>query len=174
MKKKNRLNNKLNNEKENVSKKSKAKKTKNKTQKDEELAKDQKTFKMEKKKHPYLKAIFILLAFILISTIILFFVSYFKWKKLALIVLNNDASIVYDTDNNIIARIGDERKQENISFKEIPENLIDAYVSIEDERYYTHFGIDIKICKNYINTYHILWKEITKSLTSSRERESVK
>ena len=160
MKKKNRLNNKLNNEKENVSKKSKAKKTKNKTQKDEELAKDQKTFKMEKKKHPYLKAIFILLAFILISTIILFFVSYFKWKKLALIVLNNDASIVYDTDNNIIARIGDERKQENISFKEIPENLIDAYVSIEDERYYTHFGIDIK------RTASAILNHITKAKSS--------
>ena len=153
MKKKNRLNNKLNNEKENTSKKTKSKNVKNKLPKNDDVNKDEKTFKVENKKHPRLKAFVILISFILVLTIILFLISYFKWKNLALIVLNNEASLVYDTDNNIIARIGDERKQENISFEDIPENLVDAYVSIEDERYYTHFGIDIQRTASAILNY---------------------
>ena len=39
---------------------------------------------------------------------------------------------------------GAEQNKMTIEFEKIPENLIDAYVSIEDERFYSHHGIDIK------------------------------
>ena len=44
----------------------------------------------------------------------------------------------------MIAEIGSEKAKETISSAEIPNNLKNAYVSIEDERFYKHNGVDIK------------------------------
>jgi penicillin-binding protein 1A len=37
-----------------------------------------------------------------------------------------------------------EQKREIVSYKDIPQNLSNAFVSIEDERFWTHNGVDIK------------------------------
>lgn len=53
-------------------------------------------------------------------------------------------SEVYDnTGKNIIARFSVENR-EVVSYKDIPKNLIYAFVSIEDARFFEHFGFDIK------------------------------
>lgn len=55
------------------------------------------------------------------------------------------ASKVLDTEGNITATLvqaGSNR--ERVTYEQIPENLINAFVSIEDERFWTHNGIDIK------------------------------
>ena len=90
------------------------------------------------------KLILYLIFFIFIMLGIYFGLSYIKWQKLAFLVLNNEPSTVYNQKNEEIVKIGNERKQENITFDEIPKNLVNAYVSIEDQRYYTHYGIDIR------------------------------
>lgn len=71
-------------------------------------------------------------------------VSAHRWKKLAKEMLINENSIVVDIDGNTIAKLGCEKKNEKLSLEEIPDDLKKAYVSIEDERFYSHHGVDIK------------------------------
>ena len=80
-------------------------------------------------------------------------VSAYRWKQLAADMFINKNSVVVDIDGNVIATLGEEQKKLTVSIDEIPENLINAYVSIEDERYYTHHGIDIKRTGSAILTY---------------------
>ena len=106
-----------------------------------------------RKKHKRYKVIMSLIFFIVIMLGINFGLSYMKWKKLAFLVFNNEPSIVYNQEGEEIAKIGEARKQENVSFSDIPENLKNAYISIEDQRYYTHHGIDVKRTASAILNY---------------------
>ena len=67
-----------------------------------------------------------------------------NWKNISSDIFQVKNSEVYDTDNNLIVEIGGERKQIYVSSENIPETLKQAYVSIEDERFYKHHGVDIK------------------------------
>lgn len=82
-------------------------------------------------------------------------VSAHTWKTLAQDMMNNQNSIVIDTDGNTIAKLGSEKKQIVISFEEMPENLKNAYVAIEDERFYSHHGVDIRRTASAIASYVI-------------------
>ncbi len=53
-----------------------------------------------------------------------------------------ESSRVYDVNGTQLADVGWEIR-ENIEYDQIPESLIDAFVSIEDSRYFEHFGFDI-------------------------------
>ena len=53
-------------------------------------------------------------------------------------------TIIYDKDGIEIANVSGIEKRRTIPLSEMPENLKDAYVSIEDERFYSHNGVDIK------------------------------
>ena len=81
--------------------------------------------------------------FILSSTLYLGFKGYI-FKKLSTEMFNNTPSVIYDSNKNILAQIGAERNRENINYDEIPQELINAYISIEDKRYFSHHGVDIK------------------------------
>lgn len=80
-------------------------------------------------------------------------ISAHQWKTIAKEMLRNENSIVFDIDGNQIAKLGCERKNEPIASSSIPENLKNAYVSIEDERFYFHGGIDIKRTGGAIVSY---------------------
>ena len=54
-----------------------------------------------------------------------------------------------------LQNFGDEKKKSNISFEEMPDNLKNAYVAIEDERFYKHSGVDIKRTASAIFNYVI-------------------
>ncbi len=56
----------------------------------------------------------------------------------------NESSTVVDKDGQTIAKLGDERKKEKCDIRGNTENLKNAYISIEDERFYKHSGIDTK------------------------------
>ena len=43
----------------------------------------------------------------------------------------------------------------NISISDIPNNLKNAYISIEDQRFYSHFGVDLKRTGGAIFTFVI-------------------
>lgn len=95
-------------------------------------------------KHIFQKIILILIIISIIILAIFTAIQANKWQNMALDIISNTPSTVIDTTNNTIATLGNERKQTNISYSEMPSSLINAYISIEDQRFYKHFGIDIK------------------------------
>lgn len=55
------------------------------------------------------------------------------------------ASLVYDNEGTEIAKlVTSAANRRPVSIEEIPEDLANAFVAIEDERFYEHNGIDIK------------------------------
>lgn len=52
------------------------------------------------------------------------------------------SSKIYDAQGNVIANIGLQIR-ENITFEDLPQNVIDAFVAIEDSRFFEHNGFDI-------------------------------
>ena len=53
-----------------------------------------------------------------------------------------DSSTIYDNEGNKIMQVG-MYLRENISYDEMPNCLIDAFVAIEDSRFFEHYGFDI-------------------------------
>lgn len=54
---------------------------------------------------------------------------------------NQDQTIIYDSNNNIIAKLGIE-KRESVRYEELPQVLVDAIIATEDSRYFEHNGVD--------------------------------
>ena len=111
--------------------------------------------KNSNKKKKIKKIIIIAIIIIILVVGIVLGVSAHRWKTLATEMMNNENSTVIDTDGNTIAKLGSERKNIDISINEIPDNLKNAYVAIEDERFYKHHGIDIKRTASAIFSYVI-------------------
>lgn len=109
---------------------------------DKEEVTPKKNQKKSKKKTKKIIFVVILIAIVIIGVTLA--VSAIKWRNIAEDMLINENSVIVDSAGNQIAKLGSERKQEKISSSEIPKNLKNAYVSIEDERFYKHQGIDIK------------------------------
>ena len=99
--------------------------------------------KKQPKKKSKRKLIKLFILALIIGICILFFKLY-TFKQLAEEMFENSPSTVFGTNKNVIAQVGYERNRENIEYSKIPNNLINAYISIEDQRYYTHHGVDIK------------------------------
>jgi len=58
--------------------------------------------------------------------------------------LNVSTTKVYDADGNVIANLHGEINREIVPLVQIPPPVRDAVVAIEDERFYTHQGIDLR------------------------------
>ena len=55
------------------------------------------------------------------------------------------ASKAYDSEGNLIATLVQEgSNREEADYEELPEDLIDAFVAIEDQRFWEHNGIDLR------------------------------
>ena len=80
-------------------------------------------------------------------------VSANRWKSLVQEMSKNENSIVKDTDGKTIAEIGSEKAKNRIPASGIPSNLKNAYVAIEDERFYKHHGVDVKRTSAAIVSY---------------------
>ena len=60
-------------------------------------------------------------------------------------VLNlNQPSMLYDDAGEFIDNLPTQEERYVISYNEMPENLVNAYISIEDERFRSHKGIDVR------------------------------
>lgn len=55
-----------------------------------------------------------------------------------------ESSKILDKDGNTIEEIASEEYRDIIEYKKIPKYLIDAFVSVEDERFWTHNGVDMQ------------------------------
>lgn len=110
--------------------------------------KEQKEIEKEEKNKRRKKKIrrFLLIAIILSIVVLGIYlgISAHTWKTLAKDMLLNECSIVLDSGGNTIATLGDEKKKKPITAEEMPKNLKNAYVAIEDERFYKHKGVDLK------------------------------
>lgn len=56
----------------------------------------------------------------------------------------SEQSILLDSNGNLISNIPTEEVRTKIDLDAMPDNLKNAYVAIEDERFYKHKGIDIR------------------------------
>ncbi len=127
---------------------------KNKNKQLEKENKNPKKNKIDKKKRKK-KIILTIIVIIVLIVGVTLGVSAHTWTTLAKDMVSNESSIVIDTDGNTIAKLGDERIKSNISYEEMPDNLKNAYVAIEDERFYSHHGVDIKRTASAIFNYVI-------------------
>lgn len=81
-------------------------------------------------------------------------------------LLSSESSKVYDSEGVLIADLG-EYLRENISYDDLPESLIDAFVSIEDSRFFEHNGFDVprftkaflEIAQNALRTHQIVFSQ---------------
>ena len=56
----------------------------------------------------------------------------------------DENSVIVDTDGNALAELSGDENRKIITLEEMSPYLPKAYIAIEDERFYTHHGVDIK------------------------------
>ncbi len=168
--------------------------------------KEKKSKKTEKKKfsqkHPRISLILkILLVLILLLAVvaagIVIGLLYGPWgddfeiTKEELIISSSN-SVVLDSDGNILAELSGDTNRKIVRFDQIPDNLKNAYISIEDERFESHNGIDFKRTAGAIVNYGInkikslvkhgndnsssfggstITQQVVKNLTGDKERD---
>lgn len=162
-KKKSKTNN--NDKKEKQTIKKVAKKS---TKKTEIAKKNDKTIKKDKKikfkdKHPKLSLaikiiIMLILLIAVIGTGIVIGVIYGVFGDDFEITIEQLAkptsnSIIYDAEGNVIAELNGDENRKNITLQDMSPYLANAYVSIEDERFKEHNGVDILRTGKAIVTY---------------------
>ena len=57
-------------------------------------------------------------------------------------LISSDSSTIYDNEGNTVMQIGMYLRK-NIEYKEMPNCLIDAFLAVEDSRFFEHIGFDI-------------------------------
>ncbi|SMP49903.1 transglycosylase domain-containing protein [Anoxynatronum buryatiense] len=56
----------------------------------------------------------------------------------------DESSFILDEDGHVLEKVQTEGYRSLVDYQEIPDHLINAFVAIEDERFWSHNGIDIK------------------------------
>lgn len=101
-----------------------------------------------KRKKIIKRALIVILLTILILAGIAFGILYGIVKEAKLdvkdLALKFENSVVVDKDGNTIAVLSGDENREFVSISEMSEYLPIAFVSIEDERFYEHMGVDVK------------------------------
>ena len=60
------------------------------------------------------------------------------------LAIKYENSTLYDGDGNYLGELSSGEKRRTVTLDEMSEYLPKAYISIEDERFYEHSGVDIK------------------------------
>ncbi len=133
----------------------------NKVNKDEEKSKKE-SKKLKKKKHKVLKRI-ILTCFILVVLAVLGAVGVVagifysdKWDITAEDLIANGNTEIFDSDNKLIAVLSAKEGDANrkvISLDEMGKYTVNAYIAIEDKRFYEHSGVDFIRTANATMSY---------------------
>ncbi|MFA4885559.1 MAG: PBP1A family penicillin-binding protein [Desulfotomaculaceae bacterium] len=63
-------------------------------------------------------------------------------------------SLIYESNGNIAAEIYDEINRLPVQLEDIPVHVQKAFVSIEDERFYSHHGIDLRAILRALTSYY--------------------
>ena len=97
------------------------------------------------------------------------------------LLIKTSNSLVVDKDGNIIANLSGDENRKVITLEEMNPYLPVAFVSIEDERFYDHSGVDIKRTSHAIFQYIVkfgkadfggstLTQQLVKMITKEDER----
>ena len=97
------------------------------------------------------------------------------------LIIGTANSVVLDSDGNQIAELSGDENRKIIRLDEMPENLKNAYVAIEDERFYSHSGVDFKRTAAAIAQYIVnrgnssfggstITQQLVKNITQDDER----
>lgn len=63
------------------------------------------------------------------------------------------SSVILDKDGNTVEKIENLENRTLVNLSDMPKHLIDAFISIEDERFYQHKGVDpIGITKSFLDS----------------------
>lgn len=90
-------------------------------------------------------------------------------------------SFVYDMNGNEMASLYDSQNRIMVTYDDIPKDTVNAVVAIEDERFFSHHGIDIKRTLGAIVTYianggdsnyggSTLTQQLVKNITADDEK----
>lgn len=145
------------------------------------------------KKHPRIAltlriVILLLLMLMVIGTGIIVGMIYGKWgqdfeiTEEELTISGN--STILDSEGNLLAELSGDEKRKIITLEEMSEYLPKAYVSIEDERFYSHSGVDIKRTGGAIFTYIVnggkssfggstITQQLVKNITQDAEKSGI-
>lgn len=91
-------------------------------------------------------------------------------------------TVVYDIDNNEIASLSAKEKRKKISLSEMPQYLPKAYIAIEDKRFYSHSGVDIKrtagailgaVTRNSSYGGSSITQQLVKNITNDKQRSGI-
>ena len=120
--------------KENDKNKLKQKNKKLEKEKNEDITNDSQNTNFHKPKKKFnfrkFKIILILIFIFIIVLAILAGYSISSWQNLARDMIFNSSSTVLDSDGKVIAKIGSSKKTKNIPLSQMPNNLVNAYISI--------------------------------------------
>lgn len=110
------------------------------------MGKKDKRMKQGKKKHHFIRNTFIVLAVLFCFVVFagVGVVAYYvkdapKLEDSKLV--SQPTTRIYDRNNTLIQNLGDSRR-DTIPTNEVPQQLKDAVISIEDRRFYKHIGVD--------------------------------
>lgn len=172
----------------NHSKRTKTKKTNNGANKNIKGKKVNKKKKMNPKFKMFLKILLVLFlllcvigAGIIAAVLFGFFGDEFEITKEEL-TAGSSNTIVLDLENNEIANLNVEEKRKTISLSEMPEYLPKAYIAIEDKRFYSHSGVDVKRTAGAIlgavtgnSSYggSSITQQLVKNITNDKERSGI-
>ncbi|MCD7751889.1 MAG: penicillin-binding protein [Lachnospiraceae bacterium] len=56
----------------------------------------------------------------------------------------NQTSYIYDANGDLMTKLSADSSQNYVSYEDIPENIINAFVAIEDKTFWTNSGFEIK------------------------------
>ncbi len=112
----------------------------------DEKKKKKKRKKRRKKKHPILKALLILILLAILAVCI--YVGYVVLSAPSIDTKNlyqqlNTTSMLYDDEGNEMEAISTADARTLISYDEVPDNLANAFIAIEDKTFYEHNGFNI-------------------------------
>ena len=144
-------------------------------------SKEDKEKKINKKA---IKIIIIICILMVIGLGIYLGISTRRWKTLAKEMVAFQNSTVLDSDGKEIAKLGCSRKNTPIKLNDVQDNLKNAYIAIEDERFYKHGGIDVKRTGGAIISYVIhfgkssyggstITQQLVKNITQDKESSGI-
>ncbi len=118
------------------------------------VSKKKKNKNKKKKKHPKLRLVLKIILVLLILLIVIgagiFAAILYRciWGDWAIseedLTISYENSTIYDINGDVIAILSGDENREIISKDEMSEYLFDAFISIEDERFEEHNGVDWK------------------------------
>lgn len=107
--------------------------------------------KLKRKKRRKRRLILVLI--VLIILLIMYLISLYKWGKMMKDIVNCQNSVILDSTGNVIAVLGESKIQKTVPLSQIPDNLKNAYIAVEDKTFYKHIGINFKRTGGAILTY---------------------